>query len=95
MLIPRYTLRRLLLVMTGVALFSLVIAQAVQAKPWAIGLVAAVAGLFLSATLYACVFVGAWAIAGLRSGKGRQVSSQNPFRSASQPPQIIPPVDPE
>ena len=63
MLIPRFSLRWLLGLITFCAVISLVLAGAVRNQVWAVGVLAALASLGLVAVLYVTAFLAAWLVA--------------------------------
>jgi hypothetical protein len=60
MLIPRFSLRWLLLVMTLCAGLSLILSQAIRGHAWAIGASAALGSLAVVSLLHVLAFSGAW-----------------------------------
>lgn len=66
MLIPRYSLARMLLIVTVCAVISLIISFAVRAQPWALGISLALATLALCMLIYALSFIVAYGMATLR-----------------------------
>ncbi|MHB0960947.1 MAG: hypothetical protein ACYC0X_33725 [Pirellulaceae bacterium] len=95
MLIPRFTLRRLLLLMTASGVFFLIVAQAVDGHAWAIGVSLAGASLLLSFLVYGILFVLAYLLATILGWIRSPVAVSTPFATLEPPPQIIPPEDPE
>ena len=63
MLIPRYSLRWLLGLMTFSAGVSLVLSYAIRGAPWAIGVASGLWSLVIVALAYVAAFLGAWLIA--------------------------------
>ncbi len=95
-LIPRFTIRGLLLLMTVSSFVSLILTFAVRGRAWAIAVSAGIAGLLLALVGYAFVFGVAYVVAftaGLLRGNAGGPST--PFATAEPPPQIIPPDEPE
>ena len=96
MLIPRFTIRALLLVMTVSGFLSLFLAAAVRGRVWAIAASVGVASLLLAFLGYALAFGVAYVVAataGLLRGIG--AGPATPFATAEPPPQILPPDEPE
>jgi hypothetical protein len=95
MLIPRFTIRWLLLLTTVCGVFFLVVTLAVRGQAWAIAVSMAVACLavcFLGyAVFFGLAFLVARVVAMLRPAPARDT----PFSTAERPPQIIPPEDPD
>lgn len=65
MLFPRFTLRTILLVITGSALLFVVVGAAVRGHTWAVGVTAAVVSVLLAAVIHAGWFGIVWLIARL------------------------------
>jgi hypothetical protein len=88
MLIPRYSLRWLLVLITAAAAVSLVLSYAFppRNRDWAIGIAAALGCLVLLMVMYAVTFLAAWAISQIESAisKTRGGEGTSPF--ASDPP---------
>jgi len=95
MLIPRFTLRSLLLTTAGLAVFAWVVSQAVHGENWAVAICIAAAGIPTMFMLYAGVFLLAYVIARTMSPVRREGDTANPFASAGLPPQLVPPRAPE
>ena len=91
MLIPRFSLRLLLLLTTVSGVFFLVVAQAVGGNAWAIAVTTAVSALLATIMLHALVFVLAWVMMSIwRLSIGRQtVGSGNAGASSSIPGQEV------
>jgi hypothetical protein len=62
MLIPRFSLRWLLAVMTVCAGVSLVLSIAIRGEPWAIGAAAAIGSVIVLSGLHVLGFLGAWSV---------------------------------
>jgi hypothetical protein len=95
MLIPRFSLRSLLLLITAISVFCLIVAQACRGQAWAIGFSLAVAYLALAFVVYGVLFGLAYLLAALRGRARTRVGVSSPFATSEPPPQIIPPGDPE
>lgn len=96
MLIPRFSIRNLLILTAVAACFSLVLAQAVQGAPWAIGFCIAAASLVTLAIGFALLFLASLVIHGGLSALGeflRPAKGTSPFASAGPPPQQVPPSE--
>ena len=91
MLIPRFSLRWLLLLTTVCAVFFLIVRMAGQGQHWAVGIVTGVTALALAMLVYGVFFSLAFVLTGLirRVRPGSPPSS--PFATDSLPPQVIPP----
>jgi hypothetical protein len=92
MLIPRFSLRWLLAVMTLCGLLAYVVSQAVMGKAWGIAFSVAIGALLVTAIVYALVFILAWGIASIVSGSRKRRAS-SPFATDTAPPQIVPPQE--
>lgn len=96
MLIPRFTIRGLLLLMTVSSFISLVLTFAVRGRLWAIAVSVGIASLLLAFLSYAFVFGVAYAVATAANLlRGAAAGPSTPFATAEPPPQIIPPDEPE
>ena len=95
-LIPRFTIRGLLLLMTASSFVSLILTFAVRGRVWAIAVSVGIAGLLLAFVGYAFVFGVAYVVA-FTAGllRGTAAGPSTPFATAEPPPQIIPPDEPE
>lgn len=96
MLIPRFSLRQLLVITTASAIFFYVVAMATRGHQWAMAISIAVSSVFGALIVYTCLFGIAWllTLAGGSFTKRRVASS--PFANAAPPPQVItPPEDTE
>jgi hypothetical protein len=96
MLIPRFSLRQLLVITTASAIFCYVIAMATRGHQWAMAISIAVSSVLGAFLVYAFLFAGAWVL----TLGGRLFTKQNvsasPFATGTPPPQLItPPEDPE
>lgn len=93
MLIPRYSLRWLLALITVSAAVSFVLSYAVRGSDWAIGMAAGLASLAILMVLFVCTFLAAWAIsqvetaiASSRGGDGTSPFAGNTPASPFGPP---------
>src|SRR5438876_9569530 len=72
MILPRYSVRAILLVTAICAVVSLVLAQGLRGKPWAAGMSIGLLAVTVTLTLGALMFALLWALAiALRSGARR------------------------
>lgn len=94
MLIPRFSLRALLIATAVCAVFSLVLAGAVRGQPWAIGMTAGLGSLVVVFLLHPLAFAVASVLASLRGQVTPPPVGTSPFASAGPPRQIIPPQPP-
>lgn len=101
MLIPRFTVRRLLAITSICGLFSWVLAIALnpnvemQNKAWAVGISIAVGSLVVAFVCYAAFFGFAYILATVFGIVREKPVGGTPFASEQPPPQIIPPQEPE
>lgn len=97
MLIPRFTLRSLLVLTTVSALFCFVIGLAVRGQAWAVAVTIALSSLAIVFALHASVFAVAWCMALIGRVLQPAPVTTSPFINPVIPPpqQIIPPEDPE
>ncbi len=98
MIIPRFTIKILLIVTALAAVLALVMREAVREQPWAIALCATLASMGLVFFL----FVFFWTIAWVwdqtvgQAVKPPPPQGGNPFASAGLPRQVVPPTaDPQ
>jgi hypothetical protein len=94
MLIPRFTIRGLLLLTFGGSLLSLVFSFAVRGQLWAIAVSLAVAGTLIAFLLYGVLFGLAYLLASMAGRAVPRAKASSPF-AAGPPPQILPPREPE
>jgi hypothetical protein len=95
MLIPRFTIRGLLLLMTVSSLFFFILSFAVRGQAWAIAISLSVGSLLLAFLGYGMVFGLATLIASIQALMRPAPRCDTPFATAAPPPQIIPPDEPE
>ena len=95
MLIPRFTIRWLLLLMTVSSFFFLVLTFALRRQAWAIAVSVGVLSLLLAFVCYGLVFGLAYVIASARAVMRPAAGLGTPFATAEPPAQIIPPEEPE
>lgn len=96
MLIPRFSLRLLLLITTASAIFCYVLAMATRGQEWAIVFSIAVSSVLLALIVHAVLFAIAWMLALMGSMFTKPHVAASPFADAAPPPQLItPPEDPE
>ena len=104
MLIPRFSIKILLIVTAIAAVIAIVMREAaVRGEPWAIGLCAALAGVVVVFCIYILLWAAAWIwdqTLGLllrmvwQSIFPPPAAGGNPFASAGPPRQIVPPTEP-
>jgi hypothetical protein len=94
MLIPRFTIRGLLLLTFGGSLLSLVFSFAARGQQWAIAVSLAVAETLLAFLVYGVLFGLAYFLASLAGRVVARPKASSPF-AAGPPPQILPPREPE
>lgn len=92
MLLPKFSIRALLIATTLVAFLSLTISFALQEKAWAIAVLAAVGGGAATFGYFALFFAISWLLlSALRLVRRKR--SESPFQSAEQPPRQMLPTD--
>jgi hypothetical protein len=96
MLIPRFTLRWLLGLITVSAVVSLVLAYAVRGQAWALGVTAGLWCLAFVALFYVLAFLVAWLIANLRAALRPAAAVPFPPRGGGENPfaPVLPTVAP-
>ena len=95
MLIPRFSVRTLLLLTVAVAVYCLCLTLAFSGHLWAIGLGAAIHSVILLLMLHALVFAMTAPIAWAYGSLGKQPAPASPFATEQPPPQLVPPPEPE
>jgi hypothetical protein len=85
MLIPQFTLRRLLALTAVCGGVFLVLSQAVAGSAWAIGVSVAIGSLVAVFAAYAAVFGGVWILTLLPLGRDRRRQAGSPFAAADRP----------
>lgn len=94
MLIPRFTIRWLLLLTTICAVVFFIVGFAVRGESWAIAISTSVVSLAFAFFLYGLFFVAAFILATLFGiAKRSQPVGGTPFATAEPPPQVIPPME--
>jgi len=91
MLIPRFTLRKLLLLVTISSIFFLIVRLALGGSAWAAAVALAVASVLLAFLTYGALFVLAYALFWLLAALRRHRAGGSPFAPAAVPPQLVPP----
>ncbi|MGE0761575.1 MAG: hypothetical protein AB7F89_12860 [Pirellulaceae bacterium] len=95
MLIPRFSVRWLLFLMSLCAVVAFIVSLGMGGRAWAVALAAMLGTAALMAVLYAGLFCVAWGLARMsRLWLDRRVAS-SPFATHTPPPQIIAPENPE
>ena len=92
MLIPRYSLRWLLALITVSAGVSLVLSYAIRGQDWALGAAAALGCLAIVMAMYAVTFLAAWAIAQIETAIFRRGEGTSPFAGNPPPSPLGPPA---
>ena len=96
MLIPRFSMRWLLLALGGASLLAFAARQAVFGESWGLAVMVTVGALAMMFTTYVFIFAGTFLVATLVSllFRGRP-APESPFASAKAPPQVIAPTSPD
>jgi Na+-driven multidrug efflux pump len=95
MLIPRFTIRTLLVLTTVCSVLAFVGGLAVRGQAWATAVSVAVGSLVLTLLCYGTFFGLAFVIASLHGALRAKSRGGTPFATVEPPPQIIPPEEPE
>ncbi len=94
MLLPRFSLRLILAVVTALCLFSLVQSLAYRGSAWALAVCVAGYAAVVMALVYAGLFFLSWLLSLVFRRQGPKVES--PFASDRLPPRLVPaPPDPD
>jgi len=96
MLIPRFTIRGLLLAMGVSGVISLVLSAAMKGQAWAVAMSLALGMLPLVFAMYATAFLVAWVCSQLSAamaGNMSQPRGNSPFAISGPPKQIVPPQE--
>lgn len=94
MLIPRFSIKALLIATALCAAFSAILAEAVRGKPWAFGVSAALAAVAILLLLHAVTFAMASVLALVRSLLAPPPPGASPFATSGPPKQIVTPLSP-
>src|SRR5689334_9735471 len=87
MLIPRYSIRWLLGLMTFAALVSLVLSYAVRGHAWAIGVASGLWSIVVAGLFYVAAFLAAWCLAKFATATRRSPrGGVSPFAPRPQQP---------
>ncbi len=90
MLIPRFSLRLILLVNIAFAIVFVIAKFAVDGQPWAVGVMACVLSASLLIGVFAIMFVATYAFSFAHRFR-RATQLESPFATDKLPPQVIPP----
>lgn len=90
-LLPRFTIRWLLLMMVVVAFISLVISRALQGNSLAIGFSMALAGGIFLLGVQAVVFLAAGVLRVVFRGGAQATAGESPFGTSPIPTQVVAP----
>ncbi|MBM4004626.1 MAG: hypothetical protein FJ295_15310 [Planctomycetes bacterium] len=95
MLIPKITIRGILLSMIGFGFFFLVMADAVRGKSWAIATCLAISTVAILALFFVVMFSSSYLIARVhrRLTSSGLPAAGSPFAAETPPPQIVPPQE--
>ena len=95
MLIPRYSMRWLLLATTVFAGYSLLVSVAIRGQSWAAGIAIALGSLFLVMFVHAMFFLVSFMLASVLWLTRSSETAKSPFAGAEPPPQIVEPKGPD
>lgn len=94
MLLPKLTIRGILASMIGFGILFLVLADAVQGRPWAVATSIALSTIIVLGLCFVCLFFFSQAVAAIRGVFGAGgVKSGSPFAASGPPPQVVPPEE--
>jgi hypothetical protein len=91
MLLPQFTTRRLLAIISACAVFFLVLSMAVQGRTWAIAVSIVGGAALLTLVLFALLFQMAYVLAQLMGTVRKPQRPQSPFAQHTPPPRHISP----
>lgn len=86
-MLPQFSLRVVLLLLTGAAALSAVVARAVQGDAWALGVAAAVLWAALAFVVHAAFYLAAIGVSGLERAAGRAVDAPSADREPAEAPE--------
>ena len=95
MLIPRFSLRWLMLALAGASLLAFTARQAVFGQSWALAVMASIVTLAFTFLVYIGVFSAAWMVATFVGLAKRSPAPESPFATSKAPPQVIAPTSPD
>ena len=95
MLIPRFSLRWLMLALAGASLLAFAARQAVFGQSWALAAMVTVLTLALMFAVYIVVFSAAWVMAAFVGVVKSDPAPESPFATSKAPPQVIAPTSPD
>lgn len=90
-LLPRYSFRTLMIVITLLAVVGVIVRQAAADAVWAQAIVFAVSVMLACWTLFVVLFLLAWLPAQFGHDSSADVSSGSPFATDQLPAQLLPP----
>lgn len=93
MLIPRFTVRWMLFVLSASGVFFLFVSLAIRGHDWAIGVSTALGSLLLTLLIQAVFFGAAWLLVSLLGFTRRRHLPKSPFAQQQPPPQWLPPME--
>ena len=93
MLIPRFTLRWMLFVLSVSGVFFLFLSLAVKGQAWAIGVSTAIATMLGILVVHMTFFGAAWVLASLLGFARPRQQPRSPFAQEQPPPQWLPPME--
>lgn len=94
MLLPQFTIRRMLALMAVCGVLFLVLSMAVAGHAWAIGISVAIGSVVVVFAVYAALFFGIWLLTLLPWGGGRLPPTRSPFATVDQAAADQPPATP-
>lgn len=95
MLIPRFSIRWLLLLTTVCAAFFFFLTFAVRGEAWAMGVTIGVGSLSIVFMVHALFFMAVWVMTEVVGQAEQTRRIESPFATEKPPPQIVTPSEPE
>lgn len=95
MIVPKFTIRHILIAMTVLAALSLLVSFAVDGQLWAIAICIGLASAIGIFALHGLTFVLTSPTILLDAAMRMRQNPTTPFATAEPPPQIVPPQEPE
>jgi hypothetical protein len=94
MVIPQFSIRQILAMMSALGVFFVVASLAMRGHRWAASIVAVGVALLLAFAAYGLCFFAGWCVSLFLGRLGEQPKTGSPFAHDTLPPQIIPPEQP-
>lgn len=95
MLIPRFSLRGLLGLITICGAVFSIASFAFRGQRWAIAVIGAIGSLLIVAAIHVTVFIVTWLLTQVFPNRFRETMPRSPFAGDSPSPQVIAPTEPD